>query len=99
MGAAARHSAKRYAWPRVADQVTTVYERAMAAPQPVGAAARAAHWAGLRPADGNRPIPPQKLPSLDPAPGQPKASAAAASPAASGSASPPCSAPSSPGRR
>lgn len=70
MGAAARHSAKRYAWPRIADQVTTVYERAMAAPQPVGVAERAAHWAGLRPADGNRPIPPQKLPSLDPAPAQ-----------------------------
>jgi phosphatidyl-myo-inositol alpha-mannosyltransferase len=68
MGAAARHSAKRYAWPRIADQVTCVYERAMAAPQPVGAAARTAHWMGLRPADGNRPIPPQKLPSLDPAP-------------------------------
>jgi phosphatidylinositol alpha-mannosyltransferase len=68
MGAAARHSAKRYAWPRVADQVTTVYERAMAAPAPVGNAARVAHWAGLRPADGNQPIPPQKLPSLDPAP-------------------------------
>jgi phosphatidylinositol alpha-mannosyltransferase len=68
MGAAARHSAKRYAWPRIADQVTTVYERALAAPAPVGATARAAHWAGLRPADGNRPIPPQKLPSLDPAP-------------------------------
>ena len=66
MGAAARHSAKRYAWPRIADQVTTVYERAMAAPQPAGAAARTAHWMGLRPADGNRPIPPQKLPSLDP---------------------------------
>jgi phosphatidylinositol alpha-mannosyltransferase len=70
MGAAARHSAKRYAWPRIADQVTTVYERAIVAPRPVGAAARAAHWAGLRPADGNRPIPPQKLPSLDPAPAQ-----------------------------
>jgi phosphatidyl-myo-inositol alpha-mannosyltransferase len=68
MGAAARHSAKRYAWPRIADQVTTVYERAMAAPQPAGAAGRAAHWAGLSPADGNRPIPPRKLPSLDPAP-------------------------------
>jgi len=68
MAGAARHSAKRYAWPRVADQVTTVYERAMAVPAPVGATARAAHWAGLRPADGNRPIPPQKLPSLDPAP-------------------------------
>ncbi len=68
MGAAARRSAKRYAWPRIADQVTTVYERAMATPLPVGTAARAAHWAGLRPADGNQPIPPQKLPSLDPAP-------------------------------
>ena len=68
MGAAARHSAKRYAWPRIADQVTTVYERAMAVPAPVGSAARVAHWAGLRPADGNRPVPPQRLPSLDPAP-------------------------------
>jgi phosphatidylinositol alpha-mannosyltransferase len=68
MGAAARHSAKRYAWPRIADQVTTVYERALAAPQPSGATARAAHWMGLRPADGNPPTPPQKLPSLDPAP-------------------------------
>jgi phosphatidyl-myo-inositol alpha-mannosyltransferase len=70
MGSAARHSAKRYAWPRVADQVTTVYERAMAAPQPAGAAARTAHWMGLRPADGNDSIPPRKLPSLDPAPAQ-----------------------------
>lgn len=70
MGAAARHSAKRYAWPRVADQVTTVYERAMAVPQPAGAAARAAHWVGLRPADGNESIPPRRLPSLDPAPAQ-----------------------------
>jgi phosphatidyl-myo-inositol alpha-mannosyltransferase len=70
MGAAARHSAKRYAWPRIADQVTTVYERAIAVPEPVGAIERTAHWAGLRPADGNRPIPPQKLPSLDPAPAQ-----------------------------
>ena len=70
MGAAARHSAKRYAWPRVADQVTTVYERAMAVPQPSGAAERTAHWMGLRPADGNRPIPPRKLPSLDPPPVQ-----------------------------
>jgi phosphatidyl-myo-inositol alpha-mannosyltransferase len=68
MGAAARRSAKRYAWPRVADQVTTVYERAMATPEPVGPTARTAHWMGLRPADGNPPIPPQKLPSLDPAP-------------------------------
>ena len=59
MGVAARHSAKRYAWPRVADQVTTVYERAMAVPQPSGAAARAAHWAG--------PAPRRRQPA-DPAP-------------------------------
>jgi phosphatidylinositol alpha-mannosyltransferase len=70
MGAAARHSAKRYGWPRIADQVTTVYERAIVAPQPVGVTERTAHWMGLRPADGNRPIPPRKLPSLDPAPAQ-----------------------------
>src|SRR6201992_4272764 len=68
MGAAARHSAKRYALPRIADQGKTVSERAMAVPQPVGAAARAAHWAGLRPADGNDSIPPREAPSLDPAP-------------------------------
>jgi phosphatidyl-myo-inositol alpha-mannosyltransferase len=70
MGSAARHSAKRYAWPRVADQVTTVYERAISIPQPSGAVERTAHWMGLRPADGNRPIPPRKLPSLDPPPAQ-----------------------------
>jgi len=68
MGEAARRSAQRYAWPRVADQVTAVYERALAAPRPSGAAERAIHWAGLRPADGGPRHPAQKLPSLDPAP-------------------------------
>lgn len=68
MGEAARRSAQRYAWPRVADQVTAVYEQAIEAPQPAGVAARAAHWAGLRSADGGPRRPPQKLPSLDPAP-------------------------------
>jgi phosphatidylinositol alpha-mannosyltransferase len=66
MGEAARLSAQRYAWPHVADQVTAVYERAMAAPQPSGAAERVTHWAGLRPADGGPRHPAQKLPSLDP---------------------------------
>ena len=37
MGEAARLSAQRYAWPHVADQVTAVYERAIAAPRPAGA--------------------------------------------------------------
>jgi phosphatidylinositol alpha-mannosyltransferase len=68
MGEAARLSAQRYAWPRVADQVTEVYERAIAVPRPSGAGERMAHWAGLRPADGGPHRPAQKLPSLDPAP-------------------------------
>ena len=68
MGAAARQSAERYAWPRVADRVTAVYERAIEAPQPQGALERTAHWAGIRPADGLPPSPPQRLASLDPAP-------------------------------
>lgn len=65
MGEAARRSAERYAWPRVADRVAEVYEQAIEAPAPEGAAQRAVHWAGLRPADG-KPRRPQRLPSLDP---------------------------------
>jgi len=68
MGEAARRSAERYAWPRVADRVTAVYERAIEVPQPQGAIERAVHWAGLRPADGMPPQPPQRLSSLDPEP-------------------------------
>ena len=66
MGAAARQSAQRYAWPRVADRVSRVYERAIETPAPSGAIERAAHWAGIRPADGGPPSPPRRLPSLDP---------------------------------
>jgi phosphatidyl-myo-inositol alpha-mannosyltransferase len=68
MGEAARVSAQRYAWPRVADQVTAVYERAIEAPRPVTRGERAAHWAGIRPADGGPRRPAQRLPSLDPVP-------------------------------
>jgi phosphatidyl-myo-inositol alpha-mannosyltransferase len=66
MAAAARESAQRYAWPNIANRVTEVYERAIEAPQPSGAAERAVHWAGLRPADGGPPSPPRRLPTLDP---------------------------------
>ncbi len=66
MGAAARHSAERYAWPRVADQVTGVYEKAIEAPEPSGVLQQVGHWAGVRPADGLPPRPAQRLPSLDP---------------------------------
>jgi phosphatidylinositol alpha-mannosyltransferase len=66
MGEAARESARRYAWPRVADRVTEVYERAIEAPRPETAGERFAHWAGFRPADGAPPSPAKRLPSLDP---------------------------------
>ncbi len=68
MGEAARRSAERYAWPHVADRVTAVYERAAKVPQPEGVLERAAHWTGIRPADGLPPSPPRRLESLDPAP-------------------------------
>lgn len=66
MGRAARESARRYAWPRVADQVTDVYERAIEAPRPVTRSERVAHWAGAWPADGGPRRPARRLPSLDP---------------------------------
>ncbi|HEX2392555.1 MAG TPA: lysylphosphatidylglycerol synthase domain-containing protein, partial [Solirubrobacterales bacterium] len=68
MARAARRSAQRYAWPRVADRVTEVYERAIEAPRPATAGERVAHWAGLRPADGRPKTPARRLPSLEPAP-------------------------------
>ncbi|HEX6117529.1 MAG TPA: lysylphosphatidylglycerol synthase domain-containing protein [Solirubrobacterales bacterium] len=68
MGAEARRSAERYAWPRIASEVETVYERALEAPEPAGARDRVARRVGLRPAGGGPNIRPQRLPSLDPAP-------------------------------
>ena len=60
MGEAARRSAQRYAWPRVADQVTEVYERAIEAPRPRRSGRRAdRRRAGLRPADGGPSAPGQ----------------------------------------
>jgi phosphatidyl-myo-inositol alpha-mannosyltransferase len=70
MGEAARRSAERYAWPRVADQVTEVYERAIEVPRPETASEKVAHWMGLRPADGGPRRPAERLPSLDPEPAQ-----------------------------
>jgi phosphatidylinositol alpha-mannosyltransferase len=66
MGEAARQSAQRFAWPRVADQVTEVYERVIEAPRPANATERAGRWMGILPADGKPHNPPQRLPSLDP---------------------------------
>ena len=92
MGAAARQSAERYAWPRVADRVTEVYEQAIEAPEPVTASERFAARVGLRPADGDPPAPAQRLPSLDPPLARSGSRQAPRSRAASGSASPPFSA-------
>ena len=84
MGEAARRSAERYAWPRVADQVTEVYERAIEAAGARGRE-RARCALGRHPARRRQAPspPPQRLPSLDPAPVQP-AAGAAGSPAAIG---------------
>jgi phosphatidylinositol alpha-mannosyltransferase len=71
MGAAARRSADRYAWPNVADRVSAVYERAIELPGPATKLERAAHWAGIWPSDGLPTSPAQRLPSLDPEPAQP----------------------------
>ena len=68
MGAAARASAQRYAWSRVADEVADVYDAAERVPEPAGATERLTRRAGMSPADGHPRRAPQRLPSLDPAP-------------------------------
>ncbi len=67
MGEAARRSAQRYAWPRVADRVLEVYERAIAVPD-ARSGHRFARRVGLVPSSGGRPRPARRLPSLDPDP-------------------------------
>jgi phosphatidylinositol alpha-mannosyltransferase len=68
LGAAAAGSAERYAWPKVAAQVTEVYEEARAVPEPEGAMQRVAVRYGLRSADLGPRRPARRLPSLEPAP-------------------------------
>jgi phosphatidyl-myo-inositol alpha-mannosyltransferase len=68
LGAAAASSAGRYAWPKVAAQVTEVYEEARGVPAPQGAMQRAAVRYGLRSADLGPRRPARRLPSLEPAP-------------------------------
>jgi phosphatidylinositol alpha-mannosyltransferase len=64
LGRRAVHSAQRYAWPRVAEEVVGAYEDAIAMPAPSGVAGRT----GVRPADGRPLVRPRRLPSLDPPP-------------------------------
>jgi phosphatidylinositol alpha-mannosyltransferase len=68
MGAAARRSAQRYAWPTVAAQVEQVYEQAQMAPAPASTMERLARVSGFIPADGSEASPAARLPSLDPEP-------------------------------
>ena len=68
MSIAARESAQRYAWPRVAAEVEGVYERARAVEAPQTSRDRIARRIGLTPNDGRPRVRAKRLPSLDPAP-------------------------------
>jgi len=68
LGAEAARSAERYAWPRVAAEVTGTYEAARAIPAPEGAVRRAAVRLGAVPADGEQRVAARRLPSLEPPP-------------------------------
>src|SRR5581483_561845 len=68
MALAARRSAERYAWPRVASEVERVYEEVQRAAEPAGALEAAARGAGILPAAGAPRVRPRRLPSLDPEP-------------------------------
>jgi phosphatidylinositol alpha-mannosyltransferase len=65
MARAAARDVERFAWPRVAAQVLTAYEDAIATPQPVGSLERAAVAIGARAADMKPVVRAQRLPSLD----------------------------------
>jgi phosphatidylinositol alpha-mannosyltransferase len=86
LGVAAASSARRYAWPRVAEQILETYGDAIAAPRPAGVRERATARLGLRPADGGERAPARRLPSLEPEPlaGTPRAGLAVARKAAVG---------------
>lgn len=66
MGAAGRENAAGYAWPRVADQVSRVYEEAVALPAPATRGRAMAEAVGFRPRGGVPHKPPRRLPSLEP---------------------------------
>jgi phosphatidylinositol alpha-mannosyltransferase len=68
MAEAARESARRFAWPAVAEQVVTAYQRALELPRPQGRAALAAGRVGLRAAEPGPPAPPRRIPPLEPGP-------------------------------
>jgi phosphatidylinositol alpha-mannosyltransferase len=68
MAKAAARDVERFAWPRVAAEVMEAYGDAIATPEPVGSAQRAAVRIGVRAVDGKPHIPARRLPSLEPRP-------------------------------
>ena len=66
MGEAARRSAERFAWTRVASRIERVYERAVELPAPRDASSRVLARAGIVAADGLPRVPAERLPSPDP---------------------------------
>src|SRR5919107_442400 len=68
MSRAARASAQRYAWPRVAGEVRDVYQQTRERAAARGARRTLRQRIGVVPADGLPPAPPERLPRLDPAP-------------------------------
>jgi phosphatidylinositol alpha-mannosyltransferase len=66
MAANARERAERFAWPRVAGEVSDCYEEAIAVGRPQTRLARAAVRHGLAPADLRPRAPARRLPSLEP---------------------------------
>ena len=66
MARAAAADVERFAWPRVAAEVLTAYEDAIATPQAQTMGARAAVAVGARAADLKPHVPAQRLPSLEP---------------------------------
>ncbi len=72
LGESAAHHAGRYAWPRIASEVLTAYEEAIALPRPVTVSARAATAVGVAAADGRPKVPARRLPSIEPAPLAPR---------------------------
>ena len=65
MRAHARERAERFAWPRVAGELVSVYEKAAAVPEPSSRAQRLAVRTGLRSADLEPRAPARRVPSLE----------------------------------
>jgi phosphatidylinositol alpha-mannosyltransferase len=65
MARAAAADVGRFAWPRVASEVMSAYEDAIATPQPQGTLQRAAVAVGARPADLQPAVRARRLPSLE----------------------------------